>query len=55
MLTFVIKKKESKKNKQLKRITKTNGKYGHEVENALPYLPNEQVEELVEIDKKSKA
>ena len=52
---MLLKRKKVKKTKQFKAITKTDGKYRHEVENALPYLPNEQVGELVEIDKKSKA
>ena len=49
--TEVINKKEDKRNKLLKTITGTDEKYREKVENALLYLPEEQVEKYVETDK----
>ena len=48
-------KKEGKRNKLLKTITGTDEKYLDKVSNALLYLPKEQVEKYLEIDKRLKA
>ena len=49
--TVVINEKEDKRNKLLKVIIWTDEKYCEKVGNALLYLPKEQVEKCVEIDK----
>ena len=49
--TEVVNKKEDKRNKLLKTIIRTDEKYCEKVKHALLYLPKEQVEKYVNIDK----